>query len=665
MATASTVPDKLDRMGNEMRVVEAAAGPARRRWIENRLEAAKASGIRTFYLRCQFTSGGPWAGVSELFFALFDDIQSQRPDLVERHSLELVYLMPHLRRSLTVKNPTLTDMSSHAERVRSYPADRAFRAVHGLIDLLDAWKKTACPDEPWLIACDGYDEAGAMGSCFFREVMRRRGKSLHLSMLLAVESGKGEEVGRSLKTSLSRLKMMALDLPAEPNPITDASTAERMATALEESIGEDPIETQIHLQELIRLWEEAGRPDKVLKYKWFGLDLYNTLGLYTDALRYADGLLECAFEHKPDNRHFHWSIMVKVLNALIGLQDTPATLKLAEGTARELAEPVPAWRSYLYYMLAMLYARYQKPRDLNKGEDYLERGLAALQEAKIPESELHFQTVFNRNGLAMVRNFQGRHQEAIELCRAGFDQLNKYLAADQHRLHRSVLVYNIGQVYFATGNHDEALKHYASAIAMDPNYSEYYNERGSIFLQLGRLNEALADYLKAIELSPPYFEVFTNLGQCYRRMGAMEDAIASYSRAIDIEPDHVLALLGRAKAHEELGHVEAAIADYNQALAHDDTLWEALASRGVMYYEAGNLQASLADFDSAIKAKPGESSLYENRATVLADLGRSKDAMRDLETVLTFNLPEEDKRAIQERLQLLQGAEKKEGASVC
>src|SRR5437660_3072737 len=310
MATASTIEAKLDRTSPEVLVVEAAAGPARRGWIEDHLEEAQASGVRTFYLHCQFTSGGPWAGVSELLFTLYDDIQSQRPDLVERHSLELVYLMPHLRRSLTVKNPTLTDMSSHAERVRSYPADRAFRTVHGLIDLLDEWKRTACPDRPWLIACDGYDEAGAMGSCFFREVIRRRGKSLRLSMLVAVESGKGEEVGHSLKSSLPHLKKIALDLPPESNPITDVSTAERMATALEESIGEDPIETQIHLAQLIRLWEQAGRPDKVLKYKWFGLDLFNTLGLYTDALRYADGLLKSAIEHKPDNRHFHWSIMV-------------------------------------------------------------------------------------------------------------------------------------------------------------------------------------------------------------------------------------------------------------------------------------------------------------------------------------------------------------------
>lgn len=638
-------------------VLEGSAGSPRKRWLDERLHDAAMSGARTFQLSCHFPEGGPWAGVSNLFSALFPEIQERRPDLVKHHSLELVYAVPQLRKCLTVSNPTLTDLSSNQERVRSYAADRAFRTVHGLIDLLDSWKTGQTPDTPWVIACDGYDQAGAMSSRFFSELIRRRGQSAHISLVVAVEKGQGEEVCRLFRSNRADVSLSSLDVPAEPAAVLDSSAAAEIASKMEEQIGEDGIETQIHLSDLIRLWGQAGRPDKVLYYRWFGLDVFNTLGLYADALRYADGLLAFAFEHAPDDKYMQWSITVKVLNAHIGLQDVDATLNLAEGAAMELANPVPAWRSYLFYMLAMLYARYQKPRDLAKGEDYLDRGLLALGEAKLPEDDIHFHSVFNRNGLAMVRNFQGRPQEAIELCRTGLDRLNTHLAADKHRLHRSVLVYNIGQVYLAIGSHDEALKHYASAIAMDPNYSEYYNERGSIFLQLGRLEEALTDYLKAIELSPPYFEVFTNLGQCYRRMGNLAEAIESYSRAIDLEPNHVLALLGRAKAHEESGHRAEAIADYTLALGHDPTLWEAFASRGVLHYESGNLHASLAGLNRALEIKPDRSELYENRATVLLDLSRPDDAARDLKTAMGLVSSEEDKSAIAARLHALQQTE--------
>jgi tetratricopeptide (TPR) repeat protein len=651
--TLSSLVSKGSASLPQVLVVEAPVGLSRQAWLDERLREAAQSGARTFNLSCGFDAGGPWAGVNGLFSTLFPEIQSQRSDLVERHSLELVYAVPRLRRSLSIDNPTLTDLASPEERVRSYPADRAFRTVHGLIELLDSWKSKACADTPWVMVCDSYDDAGEMCKRFFSELSRRRGRTLHLSLIVSTEPGKGDEVRSLFGSRGVEAKLITLDLPSEPAPTLAAGTAAEMARQLEERIGDDRIEVQANLSELIALSRQAGHFEKVMQYKAFGLELYNTLGVYADALRYADGLLELTDQYAANNDYLRWTIMVKMLNAYIGLQDVSATMKLAEGPAMRLAERRPAMCGYLFYMLAMLYARYQKPRDLAKGEEYLERGLAALEEAKMPEDDFHFHSVFNRNGLAMVRNFQGRHQDAIELCVTGLDRLNTHLAADKHRLHRSVLVYNIGQVYLAIGDHDEAIKHYTAAIGMDPNYSEYYNERGSIYLQLGRLEEAHADYLKAVELSPPYFEVFTNLGQCYRRMEELTKALEAYTRALDIEPNHVLALLGRAKAHEGLAQTEASIADYTAALNLDPTLWEAVASRGVMHYEAANLNLSLADFNRAIELKPDRSELYENRATVLADLRRRSDAIRDLETALSF-APEEEKPAIESRIQGLQ-----------
>jgi tetratricopeptide (TPR) repeat protein len=272
--------------------------------------------------------------------------------------------------------------------------------------------------------------------------------------------------------------------------------------------------------------------------------------------------------------------------------------------------------------------RFKQPRDLVKGEEYLERSLQEIGRADLPEGERYFNIVFNRNGLAMIRNFQGRRQEAIELCRKGIETLNLHLGADEHRLHRSILFYNMAQVYAAIGSRDEALQYYSVAIEMDPNYSEYYNERGNVLLSLARLSEARADYLKAIELSPPYFEVFTNLGQCYRRLGAMADAIRSYSRALDLDPNQVLALLGRADAREELKQSEAAIEDYTAALALDPTLWEAIANRAALHYERGDLAASLADINRAIELKPDLPDLRENREALLARIKCEREANR-------------------------------------
>jgi tetratricopeptide (TPR) repeat protein len=637
-------------------IVEGAAGPARRRWLEDQLKWRAVSGARTFSVSCDFFAGGPWAGVNEFFLEFFADIQQQRPDLVARHSLELVMIIPRLRHSLEVRNPTLTDLATGNERTRNYAADRAFRIVHGLIDLLDSWKSETCLETEWIIACDAYDLAGAMGGRFFKELMRRRSERLNLHLLVSVEPGKGEQT-RQLFGIDSPAEIIAVNLASEAPLVPDKEVAAQMAGDLEQQIGDDPIETQVHLPELIRLWEQADRPDKVLHYKYIGLETYNTLGLYEDALKYGDNLLALAQENAHDDIYLQWTIMYKLLMCYTGLEDVKRSLELAEGEGMKLAEGNANMRARLFYVIAILYARFQKERDLVKGEEYLSQGLAAIEEANMPEGMYHFQSVFNRNGLAMIRNFQGRFQEAIELCRSGLARMNAHLAADEHRLHRSVLLYNIAQVYSVTGSTEEAVEYYSAAIAMDPNYSEYYNERGSLFLRTGRLQEAHADYLRAIDLSPPYFEVFANLGQCYRRMGQMEEAIEAYSRALDLEPNQVLALVGRAKAHEELGHNEAAIGDYSAALDQDPTEWEAIASRGVIYYETGYLNESLADFDRAIELKPDQSDLYYNRATVLADLKQYRRAESDIEAALTLNPSEEDIPTLRELLETVRKAE--------
>jgi tetratricopeptide (TPR) repeat protein len=606
-------------------------GPGRRGWLEEALAELAQSGVRTFCISCDFESGGPWAGVSELFAILLPEIQTQRPDLIERHAFELAYILPRLRKTLPVRNPNLTDLAPAEERTRNYPADRAFRIAHGLIDLLDSWKTETGTEIPWAIACDSYDSAGAMGAFFFRELLRRRAAKLQVRLLVMVDEGNGEKTSDSLLDG-SSVQVIHLLLPRDNPAPVDALVAARLASELEQRIGSDPIEKQVHLGELIRLWQLAGRPDKLLRWKYFGLETYNTLGLYADALRYGEGLLSLMAEHAPEEGQMRWFALLKLLMCHIGLGDVQTSLRLATEEGLKLAENHPRRRAQLFYLMAMFYARFQKPRDFAKGEEYLELSLKAIAEADFTEAERHFQVVFNRNGLAMIRNFQGRFQEAIDLCRAGSARLDEHLSAEEHRLHRSILTYNTGQVYAAVGSYEPAIKHFSQAIAMDPNYSEYYNDRGSVYLRLGLVEEARADYARAIELSPPYFEVFTNLGQCYRRIGAMTKAIEAYSRALDLEPTQILAILGRAKSHEELGHVAEAIADYTSALALDSNLWEAVASRGVMHYEAGDLASALADFDRALELKPDQPDLYENRATVLAGLGRQLEAAVDRET---------------------------------
>lgn len=639
-----------------IQIVEAAEGSARRRWLRDHvatIAAMEGEDTRTFIVSCDFDVAGPWAGATDFIMSVFPEILAQCPHLIDRHSFELTRAAPSLRRSLQVHNQTLTDTASGEEKVRAYPADRAWRNAHGLIDLLNSWKSETNMKCRWILACDDYDKAGAMGSYFFRELVRRRGNWLNLSLIVAVAPGKGREISETFATG-HPITVTALDTAVETPVVYEKQEAARIAAEIEETIGQDPIERELHLHELINLWELAERTDKVLQLRGAGVRIYFFAGLYRDALRCGDGLLEMAAKYAPQDEALRREIVIRRLNALIGIQDAEACLQLIETEGLKLADRAPmGWQADLFYLTAMVYARYLKPRDLARGEEYLDRSLAAIEQAGYSVERYHFQYVFNRNGVAMIRSFQRRAQEAIDLCQRGIERLNAHVRADKHRLHRSVLVYNIGQVYLAITRYEEAIKYYSAAIAMDPKFSEYYNERGSIFLRMNKFEEACADFCKAIELSPPYFEVFTNLGQCYRNMERYQEAVEVCSRAIDLAPNELLARLARAQAYEALGNRTASIMDYTSALALDPVQWEALANRGVLYYEAGDLEAALADFNSAISFSPAQVNLYQNRSIVLTDLARYDDAMRDLESALSLSPAEDDKFQLQRQIDAL------------
>ncbi|HEX6288555.1 MAG TPA: tetratricopeptide repeat protein [Herpetosiphonaceae bacterium] len=643
------MPVVANERGSQVILVEAEPGQARRERLQQWLGEATQQGAMTWLLSCDRDEGGPWAGLGELFGTLLPTLEAQNPALITKHDYELAVVLPAIQRTLKVRNPSLTELSPDAERTRNYAADRAFRIVHGLIDLLDAWYKLG-PGAPCVIACDSLDRGGALARRFFVELMRRRGRQLRLTLLVTASPGQGEQIGEVFSNHLSHT--IRLDLP--PDPPSDVSPEEmaRRAQELTEQSRKDLIEREILVPRLITCWQQSNQPEKALNPQLYAFTIYATRGFYEDALVYGEAALKLLEQHYPDNLQKRLEIYMKMFNCYAGLNQGLEGLRLAELALSLTDDPeyVFAW----CYVMAMLYSRYLPDRDLAKAEAYLDRGLKELARTSLPDHIKFFQTAFNRNGLALVRHFQRRPEDAIELCQSSFDKLQEELGPDEFLLHRSVLLYNIAQVYAQTGPYEEAIAYYTATMKIDPNYSEYYNERGNVYLKMGRLEEAIGDYMQAIELSPPYMEVWTNLGQCYALMGRCEEAIDAYSRAIDLDPHQTLPFVGRAQACEALGHSVAALGDYSAALELNPRQPEVLANRAVLRYESGDVAEALHDVSQALALAPDMADLYQNRAVALADLGRIDEAMRDLRTYLKLRPDAEDRLEVEQRLADLQ-----------
>lgn len=647
MTVARQLPPLAGARPPRLVLVEGRRGSQRRRRLERWLDTAPAD-LRTVLVDCDFDRGGPWAGLKQLLELVVPEIEASDPALLARHAAELTLVVPRLSEKLAVSNLTLTELATPEEKTRNYPMDRAFRILHGVIDMIaDAYR-----DDPrrWLIVWDDFDRAGALVTRFVRELLRRRGEALGLDLVVV-----GEELhDEAFRGPFERHRVLFDDEPAA-EPI-DPGAMRARAEEIETIVEGDDVQLRERLPELIYCWLHSDRPERAGEWQALAFGEYNHHGFYEDAARYgAQVMPQLDRVIGPDKLYTRWNLVGAMGNCLLALGRAEEALDIVR---REGLEKITdhADLARVHYVLALIHSRFLEPVDLDLGERHIHRGLDHLAQSDLGENDRNFLNVFLLNGLAYIRHRQKRPLEALEICRRGFEHLGDRLPANQHRLHRSVLLYNVAQVQAALGHQEEAIEYLTAAIEMDPNYSEYFNERANAHLQQGRIETAIADYREAIHLSAPYQEVWTNLGQACKLAGRWSEAVEAYGRALDLEPDVVLALVGRAQAWEALGEDERAILDYDAALGLAPGQPLVLGNRAGLRYGRGDLAGALDDLDAAIRLAPGEADLRFNRGVLLAELGRSDEAAEELRHYLSLAPEAGDRGEVEQRLSRLETA---------
>jgi tetratricopeptide (TPR) repeat protein len=649
--TTSLLPLEIGKVT----VLKAKAGQARQNHLQRSLESVK-SDEQIWFLTSDRNIGGPWAGLIELLNQILPEVQRHAPELVIQHDYELTRVLPALRRTLPVRHPSLTDIAPQKEQIRNYPADRAFRIIHGIIDFLDAWFKHS-ESQRWIIACDRYDYSGGLVRIFFTELLRRRGQQLNLSLVIAIEPDADPDVIGKFEPSLVS-QVIELNLADQASvsdnwidPEIDQEAIAANISELKQRIEVDSIEQEIYLPRLISELKLSDQSEQLLAYQMEAAGLYARRGFYEDSLEYAKAALTQLEYCCPGDNEKHWQIDAALYTCYVALDKPHEAFSVLDAAMKRENTADNRFRSC--FMMAMLYIRELAERDITKAEDYLAQGLIELEQTSFSEEAKLFHMTFNRNGLALIRYRQGRHQEAVELCQWCYEQVDAALQPDQHFLYRSVLLFNIAQVFDFTEKCDEAIQYFSAAMEIDPNYSEYYNSRGNLYFKMGQVEKALTDYQRAVELSAPYPEVWANIGQSFRQLGNYAAAVEAYSKALDLQPRQFFILVARAQVLEMLEQPEAALTDYDAAIAIDAKQPLVLANRAILRYGFGETLAALEDLNWAIAIAPDTATLYQNRAIVKADLSHFEAAIQDLQTYLHLSPDAEDYAEIESQVVML------------
>jgi len=120
---------------------------------------------------------------------------------------------------------------------------------------------------------------------------------------------------------------------------------------------------------------------------------------------------------------------------------------------------------------------------------------------------------------------------------------------------------NLGVAYYEKGDYDRAIREYARAIELKPDYAAPYFNRGIVYHAQGDFDREILEYTKAIALKPDYAGAYCNRGIAYAGLGNHEQAIRDLTRTIELRPNNAAAYANRAIAYYSLGQYDKAWAD--------------------------------------------------------------------------------------------------------
>lgn len=256
-------------------------------------------------------------------------------------------------------------------------------------------------------------------------------------------------------------------------------------------------------------------------------------------------------------------------------------------------------------------------------------------------------------------DFTGRNEESIRLHQQIIDDFP----------YNELAWFNLAAAYQGLKLYEKSIDAYQYAIAIEEKFDYAYRNMGDAYIRLRKYKEAIEALLKVTELSKPELVIYEAIGHCYDRLrnfaqarfyyrkashlnledgklfykmartyfneGRWENCIKQLEQAMKLQrmqPDYNL-LMGECKMRLEL-FKDAMQYFFNVVKSRPRSIagWEALVR---CLYNAGLYNEAIGQADIALKATNGKPLFLYYKSAVLFAMGKSKEALLQLEAALT------------------------------
>lgn len=159
----------------------------------------------------------------------------------------------------------------------------------------------------------------------------------------------------------------------------------------------------------------------------------------------------------------------------------------------------------------------------------------------------------------------------------------------------------------------------------------------------------------ALETNPRLPEAYFYIGEAYRRTGKQNEAIDSYGQAIKLNANYAPAYWGRGLAQASLGRPPSALADLQRASDSDPNWPKPYVERAVIYRARGELDTAKTELETAKSLAAGDAEVRWHLARVLADLGKTDEALAEIEAAIQIDPTIAEVYLVRGRLRVMKG----------
>ena len=408
-----------------------------------------------------------------------------------------------------------------------------------------------------------------------------------------------------------------------------------------------------YLNKAIEFYKKAMKDDPAAGFLGEELsDLYIQTGRLRDAVQEAEGVLKTNPNDLTSRR-----ILGRIFSRMIG---------------------DPKQKGMNQKMLEQATEQYKKIAELEPGDTDAWLMLGRLH--KMAQNSVEAKNAYERvlktdgenvdalSGLAMVLADVGDSAKAAELLKkvaekspnlgtltrlaAAYEQLREFKLAAQ-TLKRAVemqpenneLRREYANILVQAEEYDNALAAYEEIVKEEPKDGASWLRLSQLHMQLGHVDKAWDAHKKAAEIEPANLEVRYNAVGLYEAQDKLPEAISTLKEVLNDSSTRgasAEAKKNRARLLERMGMLYRGNAQYGDAAAafrdagelDKDGAVRASAQIIESWRQGKEYQKSISEADEALKKFPGDRMIRLVRASSMVEMGRGKEAVDDVKSML-------------------------------